>query len=289
MIGTVLAVMGIILLFSLYDFISSRSWLMVTAEDRNESVFENRNKRYGAYKIRRDYNMLVILITLSVSGAIGASYGVSEFLSGGEIKKEKKKKVVIDMSTFADDDKKEDDKLEEPLEKEIPEEQKTLAFVPPKIVNKPTETELATQEELENVDASDKTNDKGNGFGQGKEPEPDPEPEPKPEPEPILEIVEEEAEFPGGQAELAKFLQKNMKYPEMALDAGIGGRVYLRFVVSSSGNISNVKVTRGIADCKECDEEAVRVVRAMPAWKPGKNNGKAVNMWYNLPIKFTPG
>jgi protein TonB len=80
-----------------------------------------------------------------------------------------------------------------------------------------------------------------------------------------------------------------MKYPEMALDAGIGGRVFLRFVVSETGNISNVKVQRGIPDCKECDEEAVRVVRSMPAWKPGKNNGKAVNQWYNLPIRFNPG
>ncbi len=287
MLVTLSTVIGIVLVFSLYDYISSKSWLMVTADDRNESVFENRNKRYGAYKIRRDYNMLVILITVSVSAAVGATYGVTELFGSGDVKKEKKKAVVVNMDTFANDDKK-DDKIEEPLEKVIPEDQKTLAFLPPKIVDKPTDQEMATQDELTQTNAGSTTQN-GDPLGQGGSPEPEPEPVKPPEPEPILEIVEEEAEFPGGQGELAKYLMKNIKYPEMALDAGIGGRVYLRFVVSSSGNISNVKVTRGIADCKECDDEAVRVVRGMPSWKPGKNNGKPVNMWYNLPVKFTPG
>jgi len=99
--------------------------------------------------------------------------------------------------------------------------------------------------------------------------------------------IEEEAAFPGGQDAMARWLQMNMNYPEKELDQGIGGRVYLRFVVSTKGNISNVTVSRGVSPA--LDREAVRAVRSMPRWKPGTINGQPVNMWYNLPIKFTPG
>lgn len=287
MVGTLVGVLALVIGFSLYDFLSSRSWLMVTADDRNDSVFENRNQRYGAYKIRRDYNMLVIIILLSVSGAVAASYGVSAMFRPMKVKKENKREVEYNKDLFAEDQKK-DDKVIEPLDKPIPEEQKTLAFVPPVIVNKPTEDELTTQEELTDVNAGTTTQD-GSDFGADPVDEVVVVEVEKPKEPEILEIVEEDAEFPGGQAAMAEFLKKNMVYPEMALDAGIGGRVYLRFVVSEKGNISNVRVTRGIADCPECDKEAKRVVEAMPAWKPGKNNGKAVNQWYNLPIRFNPG
>jgi len=287
MIGTLVGVLALVLGFSLYDFISSRSWLMVTAEDRNDSVFEHRNQRYGAYKIRRDYNMLVIIILLSVSGAVAASYGVSVMFRPAKVKKDSKREVEYNKDLFAEDQKK-DDKIIEPLDKPVPEEQKTLAFVPPVIVNKPTDDELTTQEELTDVDAGSETND-GSDFGGTPVDEVKVVEEVKPvEPE-IFDVVEEDAEFPGGQAAMADFLRKNMKYPEMALDAGIGGKVYLRFAVSAQGNISNVRVTRGIPDCPECDKEAKRVVESMPAWKPGKNNGKAVNCWFNLPVRFNPG
>lgn len=102
----------------------------------------------------------------------------------------------------------------------------------------------------------------------------------------ILEIVEEPAEFPGGIDALKKYLADHIVYPESAKEAGISGKVYLKFVVSNQGNISNVKVMRGIAGCPECDREATRVVKAMPKWTPGKNSGKTVNMYYNLPIIF---
>jgi len=110
-------------------------------------------------------------------------------------------------------------------------------------------------------------------------------PEPPKEPV-IIEIVDEIAEFPGGHAVLMKYLKDNLVLPDYVVSGEISGKVYVRFVISSSGNISNVNVTRGIADCKECDMEAMRVVKGMPNWKPGKNNGKPVNQWYVLPIKF---
>jgi protein TonB len=103
--------------------------------------------------------------------------------------------------------------------------------------------------------------------------------------EQIFTIVEEMPEFPGGEAELFKYLGKSIKYPQMAADAGISGVVYVTFVVDKDGKIRDVKVLRGIGG--GCDEEAVRVVKAMPPWKPGKQRGKAVQVQYNLPIRFT--
>lgn len=105
------------------------------------------------------------------------------------------------------------------------------------------------------------------------------------EEEQIFTIVEEMPTFPGGEAELFKYLGKNIKYPQMATDAGISGVVYVTFVVDKDGKIRDVKVLRGIGG--GCDEEAVRVVKSMPTWKAGKQRGKPVTVQYNLPIRFT--
>jgi protein TonB len=101
----------------------------------------------------------------------------------------------------------------------------------------------------------------------------------------IFTVVESMPEFPGGTGELYKYLGNSIKYPPLAKESGIQGRVFVNFVVEPNGSISNVKVLRGIGG--GCDEEAIRVVKAMPTWKPGKQRGKAVRVSYNLPIKFT--
>jgi periplasmic protein TonB len=103
--------------------------------------------------------------------------------------------------------------------------------------------------------------------------------------EEIFTVVESMPEFPGGMGELMKYLATNIKYPPLAKESGIQGRVFINFVVEPDGSISNVKVLRGIGG--GCDEEAVRVVEAMPKWKPGKQRGKPVRVSYNLPVKFT--
>ncbi|HOP42347.1 MAG: energy transducer TonB [Flavobacteriales bacterium] len=103
--------------------------------------------------------------------------------------------------------------------------------------------------------------------------------------EQIFTIVEEMPSFPGGEEELFKYLGKSIKYPQMAADAGISGVVYVTFVVDKDGKVKDAKVLRGIGG--GCDEEAIRVVKAMPPWKPGKQRGKAVKVQYNLPIRFT--
>jgi periplasmic protein TonB len=106
--------------------------------------------------------------------------------------------------------------------------------------------------------------------------------EPK-EPE-IFVVVEQMPEFPGGDKALYEFLAKNIKYPAVAKDNGIEGKVYIKFVINEDGSVSQATVARGIGG--GCDEEALRVVKDMPKWKPGKQRGKNVKVWYTLPVYF---
>lgn len=100
----------------------------------------------------------------------------------------------------------------------------------------------------------------------------------------IFTVVEQMPEFPGGAAELTRFIQKNIKYPMMARESDIQGRVYVNFVVEPDGSVSNVTVMRGIGG--GCDEEAVRIVNMMPKWNPGKQRGIAVRCSFTVPIVF---
>jgi protein TonB len=101
----------------------------------------------------------------------------------------------------------------------------------------------------------------------------------------IFTVVESMPGFPGGDAARMKFLQENIKYPQMARESGIQGTVYVTFVVEPSGSVSDVRVLRGIGG--GCDEEAIRVIQSMPKWTPGKQRGKSVRVQFNMPIKFT--
>jgi protein TonB len=100
----------------------------------------------------------------------------------------------------------------------------------------------------------------------------------------IFHIVEEMPAFPGGEAKLMEYVGKNIKYPQIARETGIQGRVFIGFVVEPDGSVSNVKLLRGIGG--GCDEEAMRVVKSMPKWKPGKQRGKAVRVSYQIPVFF---
>ncbi|AUD02523.1 energy transducer TonB [Spirosoma pollinicola] len=97
--------------------------------------------------------------------------------------------------------------------------------------------------------------------------------------------VEQQPEYPGGMDALRNFLGKNLNYPRPAASAGVAGRVYLSFVVNTDGSLTDLQVVKGIGF--GCDEEALRVMRKMPNWRPGKQAGRAVRVKYNLPISFT--
>nr|WP_319401020.1 energy transducer TonB [uncultured Carboxylicivirga sp.] len=101
---------------------------------------------------------------------------------------------------------------------------------------------------------------------------------------PVFFIVEEMPEFPGGEEALRKFIAQSVKYPVIAQENGIQGRVYVSFVVNTKGAVTDVKIARGVDP--NLDKEAIRVVNSMPAWKPGKQRGKAVKVSYTVPINF---
>jgi TonB family protein len=100
----------------------------------------------------------------------------------------------------------------------------------------------------------------------------------------IFTAVEQNPEFVGGQAKMYQYLGENIKYPAAAQRANISGRVFVKFVVEDDGSIGDVKVMKGIGF--GCDEEAIRVVKSMPRWKPGVQNGKNVRVYYNMPIVY---
>lgn len=100
----------------------------------------------------------------------------------------------------------------------------------------------------------------------------------------IFTVVESMPGFPGGEAARIRYLNENIKYPQMARESGIQGRVFVTFVVEKNGAVTDVRVLRGIGG--GCDEEAVRVIKNMPNWNAGKQRGKPVRVQFNMPILF---
>ena len=167
-----------------------------------------------------------------------------------------------------------------------------IKFVPPKVKKdeevKEEEPPPPTIDEIKDKEIATETKKGEEGGIDASLLEPPPPPpvveEEKPKEEAVFKFVEQMPEFPDGQAAMMKYIQSNMKYPAIAKENGIEGTVIVSFEVSKSGDIQKVQVARGIGG--GCDEEAVRVVRSMPNWKPGKHNGQAVKVSFNLPIKF---
>lgn len=100
--------------------------------------------------------------------------------------------------------------------------------------------------------------------------------------EDVFMVVEDMPQFPGGS--VTKWINKNVKYPPLAQENGIQGKVFIKFVIEKDGSVTDVQVARGVD--ASLDKEAVRVIKAMPKWKPGKQRGKAVRVSYTLPINF---
>ncbi len=103
---------------------------------------------------------------------------------------------------------------------------------------------------------------------------------------PIYSMVEKMPEYVGGEIKRKEFIRKNLNFPQKEKDAGITGTCYLTFVINENGSISDIKVLRGVKDCKSCDEEAMKVIKNMPNWIPGEQAGEKKRVQYNLPIYF---
>lgn len=100
----------------------------------------------------------------------------------------------------------------------------------------------------------------------------------------VYDVVEVMPQFPGGQIAMLKYIMENIKYPKQIMEEGIQGRVTVSFIVEKDGRVSNVKLLRSVQP--SLDKEAIRVVKSMPKWTPGKHNGKPVRVRFNLPVMF---
>lgn len=260
------------------------SWDDAINPERAEMVFENRNKNYGAYILRTGYTKAVskallwamagfaLLISIPVLIRILGDVDLSTSDAPVEVTVELKEPPPLDKN-----------EPPPPPPPPPPPTIETVKFTPPVVVDRELEEEEQPppQEQLSETNVGVVTQE---GDENATELPPE-EPVVDPDAGKVFTYVEEQPTFPGGEAAMYEYLQKNIKYPPLARENGITGRVYLTFVVGPDGNIRDVKVLRGIG--AGCDEEALRVVRNMPPWKAGKQNGRAVNVQFNMPINFT--
>lgn len=269
---------GLLLVLSIF-MAMDLSWNNVLAAARNNMVFEQRHRDYGAFTLRRDYVRNLALATAAsivFFGLVVAVPKIAAALRGdAEVVTEKK---IVDVNLDLFEEEKKVEPPPPPVEPPPPVKIESIQFTQLEASDEPVEEPPPTQEVIQETNAGTVTQEGA------KIEAPPPPPVDNTEPQ-IFTIVEEMPSFPGGEAELFKYLNKNVKYPQMAQDAGITGVVYLTFVVDENGKVKDPKVLRGIGG--GCDEEAIRVVKSMPAWEPGKQRGKAVRVQYNLPIRFT--
>ena len=241
----------------------------------DEIIFENRNKEYGAYDIRRHY--LPATIWSMIAGAVlfTALVTTLALFSEKEVSAGNDDRIFVVVTadpTITDPDRLKPEDPDKPVFK--PE---IKAIGPPVITDDTTEvtTMLSADQMLDSVRNNPVTMDDTLKYT--------PDPVFNPEPDPGY-ILEEMPVFPGGQTALLKFINDNIKYPEDAAVNGVQGRVVLKFVVSADGSIKRIEIFKGVHPV--LDQEAVRVVSMMPRWKPGRQNGIPTPVWFMVPVSF---
>ena len=267
-----------------------------------DMVFAGKNKEDGAYQLRkgtsgRNIKALLILI---IAAALVGGFLAWKVIEQKQAEEQQAYMEAMELAKLQEQAKKEK-KKPEPIKpkveqkKEIPVARETQKFTAPVI----KKDELVKEENQ--VKQMDQLDDKVAVGTENKEGVKDrtveavrndiavaaPPPPPAPKPEvanKVFDVVEEMPSFPGGQGALMAFLSSNIKYPVVAQENGVQGRVIVGFVVEKDGSISDVKVMRSVDP--SLDREAQRVVKAMPKWKPGKQNGSAVRVKYTVPVVF---
>lgn len=246
----------------------------------DDIVFENRNREYGAYVVRRQYTTNVVtgvLITLVVVVLTLFYPTIVKWFASDDVapKATPRKLVYTELSAPPPIDK----PKPPPPQIQLPRLQKVIKFVPPKVVKDQVSEVIPTLVEI-------KANETGAEAVEGPATVVFDEPvvEVVAEDDELFTVVDQQPEYAGGYEAMMAFIKQNMQYPPNARRMQTEGTVHVSFIVSKTGAISDVKVLRGIM--AECDREAVRVVQMMPAWKPGKQNGRPVNVRFILPLKF---
>ena len=239
------------------------------SNDWVDLIFEGKNQAYGAYKLRKGTsrrNIISIIIVVVVALLAFSVIAIKKIVDANTEKVASTQ--VTELSNL---------------------EQKQKKAEVKKQIKVQPEDEIKTQDQLmQNKAAIGSFDVKGNDDANGevlkaKEVIAQPEP-PKVEENKVFDMVEEMPSFPGGPAALMQFLLSNTHYPAVAQENGVQGRVTVSFVVEKDGSITDVQVARS-AD-PSLDKEAVRVVKSMPRWTPGRQNGSTVRVKFNVPVTF---
>ena len=268
-----------------------------------DMVFAGKNKEYGAYQLRKGTSSRNIkaLLILIIAAALVGGFLAWKVIEQKQAEEQQAYMEAMELAKLQDQAKKEKEKKPEPIKpkveqkKEIPVARETQKFTAPVI----KKDELVKEEnQVKQMDALDDKVAVGTENKEGVKDRtveavrndiavaaPPPPPAPKPEvANKVFDVVEEMPSFPGGQGALMAFLSSNVKYPVVAQENGVQGRVIVGFVVEKDGSITDVKVMRSVDP--SLDREAQRVVKSMPKWKPGKQNGAAVRVKYTVPVLF---
>jgi protein TonB len=260
-------------------------------------VFEGKNKEYGAYVLRKETGKRNVKALLWVLIGIALIFAIAyaNLAIQNAIKQNQAIETDVELSKLAQKkeakvERKEPVKVE--MEQKVVEKVKSsVKFTAPEIKK---DDEVKPEDELKSQDDLSKTNTaigafdvKGNDEAEGevlKAKEVVVDEKPKEEETKVFDVVEQMPKFPGGDNALFEYLSKNIKYPVVAEENGIQGRVIVTFVVERDGSITDVKVAKSVDP--SLDKEATRVVKGMPHWIPGKQNGSAVRVKYTVPVTF---
>lgn len=258
----------------------------LTSFEWRELVFQGKNKEYGAYKMRSESDKRHNTAMLIVAVVAIVGFSLPRLI---EMVKPKAKESNTEVTQFAKLEKaevKNDIKKVEPVEPP-PALKSSIKFVPP-VIKKDEEVkddqQMKSQEELNNTKVAISVADV-KGVDNGKIDIADvKQAVTQEEEEKVYQVIEQMPQFPGGEGELLGYINKNIKYPVIAQENGIQGKVILRFVVSKTGMVDRVEVVRSLDPA--CDKEAIRVVKSLPKFIPGKQNGVNVAVWYTLPVTY---
>jgi len=247
----------------------------------DDIVFEDRNREYGAYKLRKRYSRTMI-ISLFIGIVIISTAIITPYLNAKALEnrqQREERQVEIKMENLdTPNEQVAPPPPPPPPPSDVVQQQK---YVPPEVVDsiKPEEmVQLMTADQAQVEVKNEEVVEVVEVVKEEVQEEEDPEATP-------FVVVEEMPMFPGGDVELLKFIAEHTQYPEVAKENNIQGRVIVRFCVTSKGGVSQVSVLKGVDP--ELDKEAMRVVSTLPAFKPGKQGGKPVPVWYMVPITFT--
>ena len=271
--------------FSLFDYYVNRNWEAITSITRNEAVFAHRNRAYGAYVLRSGYNKRMTLILAGMVAFAALAFTVS-FIIKNLPKEEINKPRVSEKNFTIAPPKDEVPPPPPPTTPPPPPMTETQAFIAPVAEDDFVEDELPSQAELNNTTISTETNEGDDTWGLANTQEEGPGLTDGPEVEAVVDVAEEDAEFPGGYDKLNAFINSTINYPDEALELGVKGRVVVRFGVEKDGRISNASVERPIVECPACNKEALAIINKMPNWTPAKNAGRPVRLWVRVPIIY---